>query len=66
MREPKLYGPYPPKAPGCSERYFVRWREEGNVRKGKAFTGGTVARLFYQEKLAEHAGQPFNASMVAL
>jgi hypothetical protein len=65
VKEPKLNGPYPPDAPGRSESFFVRWYKDGE-RKTKKFTDQTRAKLFHQEKLAEHVGHPFNASMVAL
>jgi hypothetical protein len=51
MREPKLYGPYPPKTPGRSPRYFVQWYDDdqSGARK-KQFTDELRAQLFLQEK----------------
>ena len=63
MREPKLYGPYPPAAPGRSERYSVRWREADNTGKIKQFTDPIRAELFYQEKLL---GQPIDKDVLIL
>ena len=51
MREPKLYGPYPPKTAGRSPRYFVQWYDDdqSGARK-KQFTDELRAQLFLQEK----------------
>ena len=64
MREPKLYGPYPPKTPGAAERYFVQWYDDdqGGPRK-KQFSDPIVAELFYQEKLL---GQPIDKEALIL
>ena len=66
MREPKLAGPYPPAVPGHSPRFYVRWYDQKGRRQTKTFGDRTRAELFHQVKLGEHAGQPFNSSMVTL
>ena len=65
MREPTISKLYPPERPGWSSHCFVRWYVNGE-RKTKKFTDPTRAQLFHQEKLAEHAGRPFNAGLMAL
>jgi DNA-binding PadR family transcriptional regulator len=65
MREPTISRVYPPDSPGRSSHSYVRWYVDGK-RQTKKFTDRTRAELFHQEKLAEHAGHPFNASMLAL
>jgi hypothetical protein len=65
MREPTISKLYPPDIPGRSSHCYVRWYVNGK-RQTKKFTDPTRAQLFHQEKLAEHAGHPFNAGMMAL
>jgi DNA-binding PadR family transcriptional regulator len=51
MREPKLYGPVPPKTAGRSPRYFVQWYDDDqNGARKKQFTDELRAQLFLQEK----------------
>jgi DNA-binding PadR family transcriptional regulator len=65
MREPTISKLYPADMPGRSSHCYVRWYVNGE-RQTKKFTDPTRAQLFHQEKLAEHAGHPFNAGMMAL
>jgi hypothetical protein len=64
MREPKLHGPYPPKTPGGSQKYFVQWYDDDqSPRHSKQFTDEVRAQLFLQEKVQR---RPIDTQMIIL
>jgi DNA-binding PadR family transcriptional regulator len=62
MREPKIYGPY--SARGGRSTYEVTWYDADGVRQRRQIADAGVAKLAYEQKLAEFENRPANAQVL--